>query len=144
MARFSARSAEPLVLFVVLLFVVLMTAGCGGGRQLQSVALSPPTADAQDFAGGKVLFVATGTFSNPPSPVNLTAKDVTWCVGGSNGSCAGNIDVGAIVDETGLAQCNPGFVGTATILAGTGASIMGNPDSGSQLKVFGSAKLTCP
>ncbi len=138
MARFSVWSAN------LLLFVILMTAGCGGGRQLQTVALSPSTADAQNFSAGQVPFVATGTFSHPPSPVNLTPKEVTWCVGSSDGSCAGNIKVGAIVDQTGLAQCNPGFVGTATILAGTGTPMMGNPDSGSQLKIFGSAKLTCP
>lgn len=49
-----------------------------------------------------------------------------------------------MVDQNGMAQCNAGFVGTATILAGSGAVGMMNPDQGSQFKVFGSAKLTCP
>jgi len=48
------------------------------------------------------------------------------------------------VDQTGMAQCDSGFVGTATILAGTQSSVMMNPDQGSQLRIFGSAKLTCP
>jgi hypothetical protein len=56
----------------------------------------------------------------------------------------GNINPGAVVDQNGVAQCHTGFVGTATILAGNGAVGTMNPDGGSQLKVFGSAKLTCP
>jgi hypothetical protein len=43
-----------------------------------------------------------------------------------------------------LAQCVPGFTGTATVLAGTGSSSNMNPDGGSQLKLFGAAQLTCP
>jgi hypothetical protein len=123
---------------------LLALSACGSGRQLQSVSLSPPTADAQSFPSGQVPFVATGTFSNPPSPVTLTSKDVLWCIGSSDGSCVGNINPGATVDQTGLAQCNSGFAGTATILAGTQSSVMLNPDQGSQLKIFGSAKLACP
>lgn len=128
-------------------FLVLAALGfsaCGSGRQLRSVSLSPPVADAQSFPGGKVPFVATGIFNNSPTPVTLTSKDVMWCMGASDGSCVGNINPGATVDQTGMAQCNPGFVGTATILAGKPSSVMGMPDTGSQLKVFGSAKLTCP
>jgi hypothetical protein len=70
--------------------------------------------------------------------------DVLWCVGSSNGACVGNANPGATLDQNGVAQCNPGFVGTATILAGTPSLVMENPDSGPQLKVFGSARLTCP
>jgi hypothetical protein len=117
---------------------------CGSGSQLRSVSLSPPAADAQSFPGGKVPFVATGIFNNSPTPVTLTSKDVTWCTGASDGSCVGNINPGATVDQTGMAQCNSGFVGTVTILAGKPSSVMGMPDTGFPLKVFGSAKLTCP
>jgi len=138
MTRFTVLSTGPLVLFAA-----LVMSGCGSSRQLQSVTLSPASADAQSFPGGQVPFGATGTFSKPPSPSNLTSKDVQWCVGTSTGACVGNINPGASVDQTGLAQCNSGFVGTATILAGNGGVTM-NPDGGSQLKVFGSAKLTCP
>jgi hypothetical protein len=76
--------------------------------------------------------------------VQLTSKDVQWCVGTSAGACAGNINPGATLDQNGLAQCNPGFVGTATILAGNVGSMPMNPDGGAQLKTFGTAKLTCP
>ena len=138
MPRFGVWFYRPLVLAV---WVFL---GCGSGRQLRSVSLTPPAADAQSFPRGKVPFVATGIFNNSPTPVTLTSKDVVWCIGAGDGTCVGNINPGATVDQTGMAQCNSGFVGTATILAGKPSSVMGMPDVGFQLKVFGLAKLTCP
>lgn len=128
---------------LVLLFVVVVLAACGDARKLQSVRLTPATADAQTFPNGQVPFAAAGTFSKPPSPVALTSKDVVWCVG-SNGTCAGNIVAGATVDGNGVAQCIPSFTGTVTILAGKPSSSMVIPDGGRALKVFGSAQLTCP
>ena len=139
MTRFTSLLAWPVVLLAA-----LVTSGCGSSRQLRSVTLSPSTADAQNFPSGQVPFVAVGTFSNPPSPVNLTSNVVLWCVGGGDGLCVGNANPGATVDQTGTAQCNTGFAGTATILAGTPSNIMVNPDSGPKLNVFGSAQLTCP
>ena len=123
MTRSATWLAGPLVLFAA--FVM---SGCGSSRQLQSVTLT----------------AAMGTFNSPPSPVKLSSKDVQWCVGTSAGACVGNINPGASVDQNGLAQCNIGFVGTATILAGNVASMPMNPDEGAQLKTFGSARLTCP
>jgi hypothetical protein len=131
-------------LLVVLPLVALGTAGCGSSRQLQSVTLSPASADAQNFPNGQVSFTATGTFSKNPSPVQLTGKDVTWCAGSSGGLCVGNINPGITVDQNGLAQCVPGFTRTVMILAGTKSSSVMNPDGGSQLKIFGAAQLTCP
>src|SRR5579862_8308846 len=96
---------------------LLVLSACGSGRHLRTVSITPATADAQNSPSGQVSFVATGTFSDPPSPVTLTSKDVFWCVGSSDGSCVGNINPGATVDQTGLAQCNSGFAGTANILA---------------------------
>ena len=139
MTPFAILSAGPLVLFAA-----LVMSGCGSSRQLQSVTLTPASADAQSFPGGQVPFAASGTFSKSPSPVQLTSKDVQWCVGTSTGACVGNINPGASVDQNGLAQCNAGFVGTANILAGNVASMPMNPDGGAQLKTFGAAKLTCP
>ena len=138
MPRFKTQFSAAFVLSALVL------SGCGSGPQLRSVSLSPPAADAQSFPGGKVPFVATGIFNNSPTPVTLTSKDVMWCIGASDGNCVGNINPGATVDQTGMAQCNSGFVGTATILAGKPSSVMGMPDTGSQLKVFGAAQLTCP
>lgn len=117
--------------------------GCGRGRHLQSVTLSPASADAQDFANGQVSFTATGVFSKPPLSLQLTNKDVTWCAGSDGGACVGQINPGVAVDENGVAQCVPGFTGTATILAGT-PSQAAKPDRAMQLKIFGAAQLTCP
>lgn len=130
------------------LIAALLTFGCGSGRQLRTVTLSPPSADAQNFPGGQVQFTATGTFSQPPSPAQLTSKDVSWCMGGlgnPGGQCVGNANPGGTVTPNGLAQCNPMFTGTTTILAGTAVPESNPmPDSGSKLKIFGSATLTCP
>ena len=134
-----------------LILILLIASGCGGGsRQLQSVSLSPASADAESFPNGKVPFVATGTFSKPPSPVQLTSNDVLWCVGEltnvanpTAGVCAGNIAPFATVDQNGTAQCGPTSQGTVYVLAGTPSSpAMG--DQGQPLKIFGSAQLTCP
>lgn len=146
MTGFRSRSVGPLLL------VVAAAVSCGGGnRQLQTVSLQPAQADAKNFPRGQVQFTATGTFSHPPSPVPLTSKDVTWCVGEltnvanpTAGVCVGNIATVATVDQNGLAQCTGApFPGTEYILAGTPLPSM-NPDGPTQLKVFGAATLTCP
>lgn len=138
MTRFGSFSAGPL-----LLLAVLAITGCGSSRRLESVSLTPTAADAKSFPNGQVAFKANGTFSKPPSPVQLTGQNVVWCAGTSDGACAGNINPGATVDPNGVAQCGSGFVGTVTILAGQG-SVIGMPDTGGQLKIFGTAQLTCP
>jgi hypothetical protein len=125
------------------LLAAILTSGCGSSRQLQSVSLSPATADAQNYSHGQVPFTATGTFSKQPSPSPLTSKDELWCVGLSAGQCAGNVTPGATVDQNGVAQCGPAFLGTTHIVAGTAGTAM-NPDGGQPLKIFGTAQLTCP
>lgn len=132
-----------------LLLLALAAVSCGSSRHLQSVTLQPATADAQKFPNGLVQFTASGTFNKPPSPQPLTSKDVVWCMGGVSGDgvgeCAGLVITGGTVDQNGVAQCMPGFTGTATVLAGTPTNVSHPiPDTGAPLKVFGSAKLTCP
>jgi len=127
-----------------LLFVAALTS-CGGGRELVSISIAPAVADAQSFSSGQVQFVATGTYSQQPSPVQLTSADIGWCVGDSTGHCAGFINSGATISASGVANCNSGFAGTVTVLAGrptTGLNPV--PDTGFQLSVFGTAQLTCP
>jgi len=132
-------SVGPLVLLSV------ATLSCGSGRQLQSVKINPPAATSQ------AQFTAAGTFSQPPSPVTLTSKDVTWCVGELTNApnadptaCVGFVAPFATVDQNGLAQCNPTQHGTGYIVAGASQLFSTNPDGGSQFKVSGSATLTCP
>src|SRR6202140_1684081 len=134
MTRSATWFVGPLVLWAT-----FVTSGCGSSRQLQSVILTPASAEAQSFPGGQIPFAASGTFSKSPSPVELTSKDVQWCVGTSTGACAGNINPGASVDQNGLAQCNAGFVGTANILAVKVAPMPINPAGGGHSKSLGEA-----
>lgn len=128
----------------ILLAAAFAASNCGSGRQLQHISVTPATADAKNYRNGQVQFTAIGTFSHPPSPVPLTSQKVQWCFGAATGECAGNIAPYVIVDADGLVHCSPGFAGTATILAGTQPAMPMNPDTGFQLTIFGSAKLTCP
>jgi len=127
------------------LLLSLAALSCGSNRQLRSVKLDPAAAT------GQAQFTATGRFNKPPSPVTLTSQDGTWCVGeqtsvanATAGVCVGNIASFATVDQNGLAKCSPTSQGTVYILAGTHMVSSVVPDEGSQLKVFGSATLTCP
>ena len=129
---------------VVSLAALLVTFGtaCGSSptsnRVLTSMALTPANADAQNFAGGQVQFVATGTFSKPPSPASVTVPFVAP-YSGSWSSLDTNI---ATVDQNGLAQCVSGASGIATIKAGASS----NSATGSAMStlVSATATLTCP
>jgi len=83
-----------------------------------------------------------GTYGGSSKVVPLT--NITWCVGSSTGGCNGNIAAAAFVSGSGLAQCVQGSAGTVTIIAGTGGHPPPMPDEGAQLKVYGTAQLTCP
>jgi hypothetical protein len=114
--------------------------GCGG-NELKSVMVSPAKADARNFPNAQVQFSATGVYGSSSKPVPAT--NLTWCVGTSSGICNGNIASAATVNGNGVAQCLPGTSGTVNVIAGTGGSAP-MPDTGQQLKVFGTAQLTCP
>ncbi len=137
MKCFPSPASETLVL------VLTVTAlACGSNQALKNIQLSPATADAKNYGGGQVQFTATGSLNGmPPQP--LKSPQIFWCTGTTAGRCAGNVVQGAFIDQNGLAQCNTSFTGTVTILAGT-ATPPPNPDTGAQLKIFGSAQLTCP
>src|SRR5579872_5272842 len=99
---------------------------CGSSRHLTGIHVTPATADAQSFPRGQVPFAATGTYNQAPSPQQLDASSVTWCVGSSSGTCNGNVVIPVTV-QNGVAHCNQGFTGTVTILAGTQPTTS-NPD----------------
>lgn len=124
------------------LLLAAFTIACGSNHSPQNITLSPASADAKNFLNGQVQFTATGSV-NGMSPEPLKSPEIFWCTGTNNGMCAGNIVQGAFIDQNGLAQCNANFTGVVTILAGTAVPSM-NPDIGRQLKVFGTAQLTCP
>lgn len=141
--------SRPVLASCFLLILAAIALGCGNRGQLQSIALNPTTADAKNFPSGQVQFTATGTFSGSTS-MKLGSPQILWCVGSrisaanpTAGVCSGNIAQLASIDQNGLAQCLPPQQGTTYILAGT-YTPQAVPDQGEQLKIFGSAQLTCP
>ena len=132
---------------IFLVAVALQALGCGSSsimsnsnRVLQSMTISPATADAQDFANGRVQFMATGNFNKPPSPQQVTFQPPYtggWSVMGSG------MQPIATIDANGLAQCGPGAVGMVTVQALASANAaMGTGATG--VAVRATATLTCP
>jgi hypothetical protein len=131
-----------IVSFITIL--IFQTLGCGmsgsnSNRVLQSMAVTPATADAQS-SNGQVQFVATGTFSKAPSP-----SPVTFAVPYS-GSWSADPTMATLVatgNGTATFQCVAGAAGVVTIqaTASTNAA-MGTGATGTA--VSGAASLTCP
>lgn len=130
-----------------LMFVGLGIAGCGGSmmsssRQMQSLTVTPASADAQAFPGGKVQFTATGTFNM--APITMMSPPVLWSVGSPFVPPPVNMPA-ASVDVNGLAQCN-GFVGNVIVEATAPAE----PEipllqmTSTTMTVSGMAQMTCP
>jgi hypothetical protein len=108
----------------------------GSNRVLQSMTVSPAIAKAARSPDGKVQFMASGTFSRPPSPAV-----VTFVAPYSGSWAVSNPDV-ATVSQTGLAQCVVGASGTVDVIAI--ASANSAPPGAMSIAVRGMAKLTCP
>ncbi|HUK23667.1 MAG TPA: hypothetical protein VLV49_03730 [Terriglobales bacterium] len=95
-----------------LLALLFLAVSCNSPRQLQSVIVRPVSADAQDFPGGKVRFTATGMFSKPP--LAITPLAVKWSSGWSwNSTPSSSVSI----NSQGVATCNPGFAGAASVMA---------------------------
>ena len=134
----------------VFLFVVVVVGGvvlsCGASsqHQLQSITLSPQSADAKDYPNGQVQFVATGHYTTTPATV--TPITANW------GTCSPPVEpTSAItVTSTGLAQCANRAVGTYTVWANDPSSSSGtyncpaNTACGGGCTVESTAQLTCP
>ena len=117
------------------LFFLLM-AGCGmNNRVLNSMTISPASADAQNFTNGQVQFTATGSFSQPPSPAAVTPD--TWS--------SSNVQI-ATIDQNGMAQCVQGTTGMVTIVASVSfATRLAGPAGTAILRVVSAkATLNCP
>lgn len=123
----------PATLFAI--SISLLASSCGNGtspRQLQSMSLSPTSANAQNFPNGQVQFTATGAFTRPPSPAPATV--LNWLVADRSI---------ATVTQSGIAQCNSGAVGVTSVNADGGSA----PCSGTgctAAQIVGTAQLTCP
>src|SRR5215472_3696384 len=97
----------------------LLACGTNNPRTLQSIVVNPASADAQDYPGGKVPFVATGDYNS--SPKTVTPTQANWAALSEQeangiltlGPVTSNVSIG----QTGIAQCGAGASGTYAIVA---------------------------
>jgi hypothetical protein len=117
----------------LLVGLLLLISGCGGGspRLLQSITVSPASADAHSFPDGQVQFIVIGIYSQPPSPSPTTAS--LWSV------LEPKL---ATISQSGVAQCTPGASGAVTVKAIVPAPCRGTGCTAALLA--GTAQLTCP
>src|SRR5215471_10538202 len=121
------RSASLISAILLEVCFLLGLAGCGGstmansGRVMQSLMVTPSSADAQNSPGGKVQFTATATFNMPPTTVK--SPPVVWSIGTSSampppmmGMSMSTMSPSPTVDTNGVAQCN-GFTGIVAVQA---------------------------
>jgi hypothetical protein len=150
------RSATLLLAALNFLLLVAI-GGCGSSsmmnssnaRQLQSLTVTPASADAQNFANGQVQFSAMGMFNM--APTTMMSVPVRWSIGNPFAAqpMPMSMSVGMVpaasIDGNGLAQCN-GFTGIATIQATAPAdpSMPLSQMSSMTKTVAGMAQLTCP
>jgi hypothetical protein len=129
MARFKVLLSGT----ILLAGIDLVAGGCGTGspRLLQSISVTPASADAHSFPNGQVQFTATGTYSQPPSPSQLTQSG--WSL---------SDPTIATISPSGLAQCNPGASGEVTVRASASGTCRGTGCSASLF--LGTAQLICP
>ena len=121
----------------------LLSCGSSAPHQLQSISLSPGSADAQQYSDGHVQFVVTGYYNTEPLTVApLPAK---W------GACYQSSPTTEIsINSTGVAQCGIGAVGTYVIWANdplpdTGSYSCPSTNACGEGCVFSAtAQLTCP
>jgi hypothetical protein len=129
MARFNVWLPTTLLLAGI----ELVTGGCGPGspRLLQSISVTPASAEAHTFPNGQVQFTALGTYDKPPSPSPITQAG--WSL---------SDPTIATVSPGGLAQCNPGESGVVTVEASGSRPCSGT--SCTPVMISGTAQLTCP
>jgi hypothetical protein len=134
----------------LLLAASLLALSCGSSSQnqsqLQTVSISPSTADAQNYPNGEVGFVATGYFVNPDH--TITPLNTAWWTACSSSGGGPTNDV--ILSQSGTAQCGSGAKGTYTIYATapkSGGACPNITPCGAVVGgcvVNGTAQLTCP
>jgi hypothetical protein len=139
--------------FLVLLGLVAI--GCGhsllGGaissHQIVALTISPATADAKNYPGGQVPFVATGTYKTPP--ITVSPLPANWGVIDQGGEQTTEVSITA----NGLVQCGSEAAGSYTVgawvllfatpppVSCNVATPFGNPCGDS---ILATAQLTCP
>jgi hypothetical protein len=140
------RRPSVLVLSLVVIAFSLAMIACGGmnmmmsNRQLQSITVSPSSADAMNFPAGTVHFTATGMYNMAPMSGN---PPVLWSLG--NPFSLQPVPAGVSIDANGMARCT-GFVGMIMINATSpmDPNMPLSQMSMNSMNVVGTAQLTCP
>ena len=139
--------------FFLLVLAIAITLACGSASHIapscaavpiatnpdipQSMMLCPAVADAKDFPGGEVQFVAIGTYNTSPSPA--TPRTAFW------GACYQNAPTSAVtISSSGVAQCAADSPGTYTVFASVPTQCNLITACGGGCQVSGYAKLACP
>jgi hypothetical protein len=134
------KKLRLMVSFLALVLAASLASSCGASSsnkpaptgQLQSITLSPATADAQE-----AQFIATGHYINPPA--TFTPQPAYW------GACQQNAPTSDVsVTPKGLAQCASGAAGTYTVFAFVGTNCNVITACGGGCTIVGTAQLTCP
>lgn len=130
--------------FILFLAISVALVSCGGasmsmqGRQLQSITVTPMSADARNFPSGMVQFTAMGNFNMAPM---TAATPVMWSIVPMDSMAP----AGVTINSMGVATCS-GFTGTVMIMAMAPAEpqIPLAQMSNMTMNVSGTAQLTCP
>lgn len=144
------KSLRCLLGFLALLLPACLVLSCGmkspGQDPLQSITLSPASADAQDYPNGQVPFVATGYYADPTRKVTPLSAFWGTCYQASPTQEAPTNAV--TVTQAGVAQCTAGAVGTYTVWANdppySNVECLAITACGGGCFVAGTAQLTCP
>lgn len=141
------RNFGPL-LSLLLLISMAITLACGANapRVLQTVSVNPASADAMDYPGGLVPFVATGYYSK--APLTVSPETATWTACPSlQGQPTNNVTL----SSSGVAQCSAGASGTYLVVGAVLNPAVENECGETPYtcgascgSVIGVATLTCP
>ena len=146
------KTLRCLLGFLALPLPASLVLSCGtkspspGQDPLQSITLSPASADARDYPNGQVSFVATGYYAAPARKVTPLSAGWGACIqGGPTQEAPTNA---VTVTQGGVAQCTAGAVGTYTVWANDppypSVECLAITACGGGCFVAGTAQLTCP
>jgi hypothetical protein len=136
------KTWSPSLLLLICLAILLIACGSSSPRTLQTVGITPETADAQAFPNGEVQFTATGYYNK--TPMSVTPISATW------GACYQNMPTTDVtLTSTGVAQCASAARGTYLVWAFSpdGSNMTCNAITacgGGCGRITGTALLTCP
>lgn len=135
------RKLRPLLSSFALLLVAMTVLACGNSNRLQSLSISPATADARNFPNGQVQFTAIAVFGGSSHASAVSALWWTtppWTYPPTPTTIN--------LSSSGLAQCFPFAAGTYPIwaVAPTDPSLPLSKMTMTTSQVSATAQLTCP